>query len=251
MKNTMVTFEECKKIRLDILREIDRFCKENHLTYFLAYGTLLGAVRHQGFIPWDDDADIMMPRKDMEILKKSFDSVKYKYSDIDTERHYEYAFPRITCRNTFDKKGMIAKYYGVNIDLYPIDGLPEDDEEINRFFKKYKVLFKSRLFLIRVRNLMMRLFPITSIPFIRTLTKCCINWIKKYDFENSSKVFVIDARVYSKKIFDGVVEVPFEGFRFNAPIGYDEFLRTSYGDYMKLPPEEDRKPYHGGNYYWK
>lgn len=251
MKNRKVTDEESRQIRLDILKEVDSFCRNNHLTYFLAYGTLLGAIRHKGYIPWDDDTDIMMPRKDLEIFKKTFKSDKYKFLDIDTECGYEFPFPRISYNETFDKRGLTAKYYGVNIDVYPIDGLPEDDDEIRCFFAKYKSLIKQRQFWLRVRKKIIKNLPIKTIPFIKLLTKRCVDWIKTYDMNNSSKVMVIDSRVYNKRIFDGIVEVPFEGYIFYAPIGYDEFLKTSYGDYMNLPPEDQRHPYHGGHYYWK
>ena len=250
MKNRKVTDEESKQIRLDILREVDVFCRNNHLTYFLAYGTLLGAIRHKGYIPWDDDMDIMMPRKDLEIFKKMFDSDKYKFLDIDTESGYEFPFPRISYNNTFDKRGLTAKYYGVNIDVYPIDGLPEDDNKIRLFFAKYKSLLKQRRFWMRVRRKIIKCLPLKTIPFIKFLTKRCIDWTKTYDMNNSSKVMVSDCRVFNKKLFDGIVEVSFEGYSFYAPIGYDEFLKTSYGDYMQLPPEDQRHPYHGGNYYW-
>ena len=130
--------------------------------------------------------------------------------------------------------------------------MPKTDQEIKKFFDKYRSLLKSRLFLIKVRNKLVRLFPIKNIPFIRILTKRCVKHIQKYQRNNSTKNMVIDVcRVYSKSIFDGAVDVEFEGKKFLAPIGWDEFLRTRYGDYMELPPENQRHPYHVGNYFWK
>jgi LPS biosynthesis protein len=247
-----VTWEESRKIRLDVLVEVDDFCRKNNLRYFLAFGTLLGAIRHKGYIPWDDDTDIMMPRKDLEIFKRTFKSEKYKYSDVDTEFGYEFPFSRITCNDTYNKQGLIAKYYGVNVDLYPIDGLPESDNEINDFFNKYTSLLKPRLFLIKVRSKLMQFLPIRNIPFIKFLTKRCVNHLKTYDIDYSSKNMVFDCgRIYSRSIFEGSVDVEFEGWKFMAPIGWDEFLKTRYGDYMTLPPEDQRHPYHGGDYYWK
>lgn len=252
MKNKKVTWDESRKIRFNILLEVDSFCRKNHLTYYLAFGTLLGAIRHKGYIPWDDDTDIMMPRKDLELFKQTFKSTLLKFSDIDTESGYEYPFPRITYNDTFEKKGKKAIYYGVNVDLYPIDGLPESPKQIDMFFKKYNFLLVVRRFLIRIRNKLIKILPIKSIPFVKFLTKRCVEYIKSYDFDYSSKVMVIDDyRVYNRDIFNGSVEVEFEGEKFMAPVGWDEFLRTRYGNYMELPPENQRHPYHGGDYYWK
>lgn len=251
MKYKKVSIEESKKIRFDILVEVDNFCRNNNLRYFLSYGTLLGAIRHKGYIPWDDDADIMMPRKDLEIFKKKFSSKRFKYSDLDTEIGYEFPFPRITCRETFDKKGWLTKFYGVNVDLYPIDGIPEKDSDIKVFFDKYESLLKKRRYLIRFRNKLMKFFPVRTVPFLKSFTNRSVDWIKQFDMTKSSKVMVTDSRVYERKIFDRAVEVEFEGHMFYAPVGYDAFLKTSYGNYMQLPPENERIPYHGGNYYWK
>ena len=125
MKKTPITLEDRRQIQLEMLDEIDEFCRVHNLRYSLAFGTLLGAIRHKGYIPWDDDVDIIMPLHDMLQFKKEFKSKKLKYCDIDTEPDYEYSFSRICYLPTYSKKGLIVESYGISIDLYPVVGLPK------------------------------------------------------------------------------------------------------------------------------
>lgn len=251
MKNRKVTTEESKQIRLEMLEEIDQCCRKNNILYFLAYGTLLGAVRHKGNIPWDDDTDIMMPRNELEKFRQVFSSDRFRYLDIDTEYGYEYPFPRIIDTKTFNKRGLFVKDYGVNIDLYPINGLPENRKDIDSYFNSYKSILKIRLILLKLSRMFLKVSPTKNMPGIRYFTKKCFDYWGEYDFSSSQKVCVTaDFNIYDKKNFDDVVELEFEGKKFYAPKGYEEFLKVKYGDYMKLPPENERVPYHGGNYYW-
>ena len=137
-----ITLEERKKIQLEMLVEIDKFCREHNIKYMLAFGTLLGAIRHKGYIPWDDDVDISMPLEDMLRFKKEFKSDKLKYCDVDTEPNYAFPFSRIAHKQTYSKCGMIAKSYGVCIDLYPtieVSSLMEDNQAIvNRLLPIYR-----------------------------------------------------------------------------------------------------------------
>ena len=148
-KARRVTDKEVKQIQLEMLDEIDAFCRQNNIRYSLAFGTLLGAVRHKGYIPWDDDVDIIMPLPDMLRFKKIFQSDKLQYCDIDTTLHYEYHFSRICYKQTFSKRGWASKSYGINIDLYPVVGLPSSIEEVDAFFKsiesKYRHYYDKRL----------------------------------------------------------------------------------------------------------
>ena len=109
MKKKEITFEERKTIQLEMLKEIDAFCKENKIRYSLAFGTLLGAVRHKGFIPWDDDVDIIMPLPDMLKLKETFRSESIEYCDGETSKYYSYAFSRLVNKKTYRK--IISKIF--------------------------------------------------------------------------------------------------------------------------------------------
>ena len=255
-----ISLEERKIIQLKMLEEIHSFCEMNGIRYSIAYGTLLGAVRHDGFIPWDDDVDIMMPLPDMMEFKNKFKSKTLKYCDIDTEAHFEYPFSRISYKPTYRKEGLISKSYGVNIDLYPIVGLPDSIEERNRYFETASVLNEVRLKYMKWRRRIIRRFPLSAFPGHDRSIK------KVRDFElfetveyGSSNWYYIDAGPISEKdecifpydLFENTVLLPFENLLLRAVSCYDTFLKVSYGNYMQLPPEEDRHPYHGGEYYWR
>lgn len=125
----LISFEEHKKIQLSILRDIDVFCQKNQIKYFLAFGTLLGAIRHKGFIPWDDDIDIAMPRPDYNKFILSFngmvDNLKVLAPEIDLDYYAPYANVYDT-RTVLEEKGTSHLKFeiGVKIDVFPIDGVP-------------------------------------------------------------------------------------------------------------------------------
>ena len=134
------TVEELQKIELEILKYIDKVCKENNLTYFLAYGTLIGAIRHKGFIPWDDDVDIQMPRDDYnklcDILKE--ENGRYKLLDHKEGLGYIYPFAKVIDSNTrLIETGLTETVnMGVYIDIFPIDGTPNDFKKRKKYLKK-------------------------------------------------------------------------------------------------------------------
>lgn len=249
-----LTFDERRQAQLEILIVVDRFCRNNNIKYSLAYGTLIGAIRHNGFIPWDDDIDIMMTYENLIKFKKLFNVEGYKYLDVDTYRKYEYAFPRICDTRTFSKMGLFSKSYGVCIDVYPIIGLPED-KEIKTFFKACNIKLKERLNFLRWRNRILKYLQIDILSF-----SLIVRNFKEYLFQyanfNSNKILVYgggvkEHNVFDKSDFDEYIEKDFENYKFYIPQKYHYILTHIYGDYMQLPPEDQRHPYHGGNYYWK
>ena len=158
-----ITLEERRQIQLHMLMEIDDFCRKHNIRYSLAYGTLIGAIRHKGFIPWDDDVDIMMPLPDMLKFKALFESETMCYCDVDVDSKYQYAFSRIANTETYNKDGLVSVTYGICIDLYPVLGLPNSIEGVKRFFKEANLELARRLRLIRLRRRLLRCFPIKSI----------------------------------------------------------------------------------------
>ena len=247
-----------KDIQFSMLKEIDSFCRQHSIRYSLAYGTLLGAIRHNGFIPWDDDVDIMMPIVDLLVFKKIFSSSTIKFCDIDTEPHYGFDFPRLADVRTYSRSGLCCKSYGVSIDLYPMIPIPSDDLEQKLFFEKAEALENRRKRLRRIRSKVIRLFPLNNIPFHdKAVSDIYQYWIKNSGLQ-SGVYYIVEAPlsmretdIFTFDLFKQMVEVVFEGEKFMAISDYDYYLKQVYGDYMTPPPLEERAPYHGGHFYWK
>ena len=262
--------QELKTIQLDILKFVDKFCKEKGIRYFLSGGTLLGAIRHKGFIPWDDDIDIMMLRVDYERFVEEFSDTsncRYSVHTFKKDNNFYYTFAQISDDNTFLIEEVNYPYTksGVNIDLFPIDYLPENEVEIKRLFayvNKWRTLWtlknvrisRSRNFgknLILFISRILLFFIPNKIFIQRILNK--VEFLKNI---RTSKSGVVVAGYGIKEVldslsFDDVFMVDFEGFKFPAPKGYDAYLKSLYGDYMQLPPKEKRITHHAFKAYWK
>ena len=259
MKNKPITLEERKKIQLEMLKEIDSFCRSNNIRYSLAFGTLLGAIRHKGFIPWDDDVDIMMPLPDMLKFKEKFHSEVLKYCDVDTETDYEFSFSRIANTNTINKIGIIVETYGICIDVYPLISVPSEHDKREEFFNNANKIGKRRKSLVKWRSRIITRFPIRNIPGFHKSVKKYRDFMFNTEPYGSTGMYYIIAgplrlrnkMTYDFDMFENIIEVEFEGYKFLATAHYDKYMKLRYGDYMQLPPENQRHPYHGGNYYWK
>ena len=135
-----ITDEEYKQIVLDILLRIDHLCKHNNLRYMISYGTLLGAVRHQGFIPWDDDIDIVMPRKDYDLLCKVVNKsdCNLRFLCPETSEDTIYPYGKICDIRTKLKESNFIEVegYGAYVDVFPLDYLPDSDKEEMKLYKK-------------------------------------------------------------------------------------------------------------------
>lgn len=254
-----ISLEKRKKIQLEMLVEIDEFCRKNKIRYILAFGTLLGAIRHRGYIPWDDDVDISMPYEDLLRFKKKFKSDNLKYCDIDTEKYYDYPFSRVSYLPTYSKYGLICKSYGINIDVYPLIEVSNSNTIISKQLKIAKSLYSRRYFFKRIRGSIIRHLPVKSIPFYKQINSDYRNYLFNQMREVGGGRFffvaglleLFDKHVLDFDPFEELIEVDFENHKFLGPARYDEYLSTRYGDYMQLPPEDQRHPYHGGQYYWK
>ncbi len=252
-----VTIEERKAIQLSMLDEIDCFCRENEIKYSIAFGTLLGAVRHKGFIPWDDDVDIMMSLPDLLTFKERFKSESITYYDVDIDNKYCYPFSRLAYNKTYAKDGLVAKTIGVCIDLYVVIGLPRNDEQ---FFYKVNSLYNKRLDLMKWRSFIISKLPVSNIPFYSKTNKAYRDLLfnESREYSESSKYYIIAGPVnlrtkmtYDRDIFKEMIELPFEDRTYQAIACWDYFLSLRYGDYMELPAEEERCATHNYNEYWR
>lgn len=262
MKNKNLTRREIQNSEKDILKSVVSFLDSNHLRYSLCGGTLLGAIRHKGFIPWDDDIDIFMPRPDYDrlltIVKKNKTIDRYSVHAVEL-KNLNLPFIKIYDQNIRTDDGTFDDKYEKHlwIDIFPIDGLPENDDECARLFKR-RNSYKRILFLrkrtnkaILERNSLPKAFLKIAIKFIINLlpanlwAKKISNLTKKYPYKTNDTVGCLvwgygPQERMSKADVEQYAKVDFEGLKLNGLKKYDEYLTNLYGDYMKLPPKEKR-----------
>ena len=233
---TPATDEEIRQSMLRSVEELDRLCTEHGLRYFLSSGTLLGAVRHQGFIPWDDDADLYMPVGDIiklsEIMKDREDfSLINCYDDEDA--HCDMLTYITDNRYVCDCMTFPQISMGLPVDIFTLIGMPKDEEERERYSRELKALDMEGWCSYRDEERRME------------LRRQMREKMLQYDFDTSDYVTSPYSAMfyevpYDKAIFSDYTPVPFEGRQFRAPVGYDALLKRQYGDYMQLPPESAR-----------
>lgn len=262
--------EELKSIQLNILLKVHRFCVDNNIKYSLADGTLLGAVRHKGYIPWDDDIDICMERKDYHRFLCQFPSIyQNEISVISMERDARWAYPfakaydvrTIMKESTSNNKPEI----GISIDVFPLDEVPDD----NSVWSKYNKMRRTLIMFFRIKSLCWRNGRSTYKNFFMLVMKIILfffsyrwlsvtisNYGKKNNDKGYSRLFecclgMILKKPFPKSAFEETIEMSFEGYLVKVMKGYHECLENSYGAYMQLPPEEKRVSHHIFEAYWK
>lgn len=263
----IIELNEIRKIQLKILDTIVEFCNGNGLEYFLAYGTLLGAVRHKGYIPWDDDIDLVMPRPDYEYLIANFITTHYSLLFFENDHNFPYAFIKVCDNRTLliEQTDLQCPTLGVNIDIFPLDGLPSERKRQTKLFSllKFKdnILNIKKISLSRSRGLHKNL-----ILFLGKIAFFWINdfWInrsinvtaQKYTYQTSMEVGNLVSyygieEIFDKEIFLNKKKLEFEGKHYFVPGNFDIYLRTVYGDYMQLPPIEKRATHHRYEAFWR
>ena len=252
-----------KENELEIMIEIDRLCRKHNIKYSLAFGTLIGAIRHKGFIPWDDDLDIIMTRDEFEKFKKVLPELdeKYFYVDAKISKPYGLLFGKIMKKNTLmaeiSTPRSVPSGFFVDIFVAEKTSLNQDEQlaQFNKFWTLRRMLLRRQLynfkngafsrFLYKVSGIILKIIPKKT--FIKKDEKNCLKFADLEDykwitFEITDKVF--EQAVYDKDTFENYTDVDFEGHKFMAVKDYDKLLTIQYGDYMALPPEKDRVPHH-------
>jgi lipopolysaccharide cholinephosphotransferase len=264
-----LTINEIQNVSVGILKKIDEICNKLNLKYGLAYGTLIGAVRHKGFIPWDDDVDIMMPRRDYELLIDYFEKNKkklmpYELFNYRTNEKYPYMICRISdSRYELDVENEDKFGLGVFVDIYPLDGAGNTVSEYTKL-KNQTSMYVSMCFLstrkrVKRENTKSFIKYILKYPaffaakmigkdfFMKKLEVMA----RKYDYNTSTYVGCIVwasddgvKGIIKKEWFENFIDIEFAGYRFKAPKEYDKILSRCYGNYMELPPKKDRIAHH-------
>lgn len=255
--------EELKTIQIDILRKVADFCDNNNITYFLAFGTLIGAIRHNGFIPWDDDIDIAMPRPDYDKFISLFnkENSKIQVVSMDINDKYGFSFAKVhDLRTIVNETQYHQDVFGVNIDIFPIDGVKDRKQiitlrRINKLLHTKKANFTQRKLSKKIINAFGKiiLLPFSTHYILSKIDKisrtCPFGSTPKAGF--ISETVVGERAIVETSVFSGTLKHDFEGYKFKIPVGYDLWLRSIYGDYMQLPPEEKRKTHHVSIAWWK
>ena len=249
---------EAQEIEIELLQEFADICERHGLKYYLAYGTLIGAARHEGFIPWDDDLDVMMPREDFELLLSHF--AEWRGRSTSKLVHCRSGQSRFPYGRMIDTRTLIVETYcqggeelGAWIDIFPLDDMPVDG---NGLFRRIVYWNTARMLAISNPNkgasLPARIMKKILVPFYRR--KGAIHYAMKMD-RAVMEWTACDPSYYAEIL--GVTErnkplpkewfepalLPFEGRDYCVPAHYDEVLTSCYGDWRKLPPEDQRTPH--------
>lgn len=261
MENKMINESELKKIELEILEEIDSICKRHNLRYYIMFGTLIGAIRHNGFIPWDDDIDITMPIQDyykfIQIFNEESDK-KYYFSTYQNDKLCHMPYGKVKRLDTlFLEKSLVKSKIeskGIFVDVIPMFYYNyEDENEFIADIKKFRLLvaiankkLKVNAFFGKKANVLAKILPISA-------NFCIKQALKRFSIQENDLYLIagLDNKIINKEklVFDVSdfgegKEIVFENKKFIAPVNSDKILRKLYGNYMELPPEKDRVSNH-------
>lgn len=252
---TAIPNEEIHSYLLDIMKDVDQFCIQNGIRYSMAYGTLIGAVRHKGFIPWDDDIDIMMPRPDFERFMKEYnrsDDQRYRviFQTDSEEASFQHLFAKVHDTWTITEHGRAR--FGLFVDIFPVDGKPSD-LETQQWMERKLAHYAHRLNICETRfnpfNIR-QLLPASLDAHLHGpahFIKEAENIISRYRYEDCPKAGAVPVmrngvkEVFDRSLFESYTTLEFEGCQFQAFTNWHTFLKQQYGDYMQLPPLKDRK----------
>ena len=258
----MVTYDvrQLQQRILGNLLAVDKVCREHALHYYIYDGTMLGAVRHQGFIPWDDDLDIAMPREDYETFitrANEWLEEPYEFVSYETDSTYPLPFGKVQdAGTTLIERPHLPYLGGLYIDVFPIDGVPSNALLRRLHLVRYDVL--KKLVYMAYRNPYRHGHgPSSWLPLLcrkvvgqQRLQRATRRLLRKYPFSQSSTVCVFDdgfRGVVDKEVLGRPTPVAFEGHEVMGVEQAHEYLTHMYGDYMAIPPHGDQRQ-HGFHY---
>lgn len=264
---TQIDLEKVHKIQMEIALEVKRICEKNNINYFIIAGTLLGAVRHRGFIPWDDDMDIGMLREDYErflkVCKRDL-SNEYFLQTMDTDRNFGLPMAKLRREGTrFIEKNSedVKMHNGIYIDIFPFDNSPNSRvkkqmQAVKTYVLKRSILAKNgynftldsgviKKVIYKIIKVFASLIPVYK---QKQLLK---RQMQKYNDEKTTDVVVIGGaygyhkETIQRKWVSNLTTIKFEGIDLPCPSYYEDYLTYFYGDYLTPPPEEKRDNRHG------
>lgn len=259
--------KELRTIQMDILQKVHDFCVGHDIKYTLAFGTLLGAVRHGGYIPWDDDIDIAMLRPDFERFREEFRDGVYEFCDCRTDKDIQIGFGKVVDTRTIVIEGGNSKNLGVSIDIFPIDNLCDTYEDSLKYFRSFKwnKLIRQakyrQLSCVKVwwKKPILLLTKLLVLPFsVHEETLRCVDRLIANHNDQSRYVGHMTDVIYGENcimeraVWTVYAPIRFEDREFMAVKDTDAYLSREFGDYMQLPPKEQQVSKHDFEaIYWK
>lgn len=245
-----------KKRETEILSAFVMFCNKNNLKYFMFAGSLLGTVRHKGFIPWDDDVDVCMPREDYERLQKMDKDAmgpNYFIQSYISDKEYALPYMKIRDNNSVFLENSVYKtniHHGIFLDIFPLNGIPSS--KIGRFFYnaqiyRFNVIINKRFNVEKENSLKKAIKGFLAFRYrkksVIEVVEMKDKYISKHQYPDS-KLFACGPfsfeTIFAKKDFSSSDKGLFEGIEVSIPCGWDNILKSHYGDYMTPPPIEKR-----------
>lgn len=252
------TLRQIQMIQLEMLIEVDRICQKCGIKYNIIAGTLLGAIRHKGYIPWDDDADVALLRPEYEkfrqAVKTELDTSRFYFQDHRRTRGYRWGYGKLRRKNTLflrEYQEHMPYKQGIFIDIFPLDGVP--DNYLLRSVKNFECFCVRKLLWSKVGQVAER--NVWKRQWYKLFARIPEN--KVWDYYNKMVAMAGRKRTrmvriltfptpnseygYYRSWYENSMEMMFEGKMFQGIKDYDSYLSFKFGDYMKLPPPEERK----------
>lgn len=257
-----LSLQEIKEVEIELLRRFHAFCVENNIRYFVSHGTLLGALRYKAFIPWDDDLDVLVPREDYDRLISVYpDDERFRLFAPEKDRSYFYPYAKLCDMTTRKVEGGYNNgvELGIDIDVFPLDHWDNDLQKAKAEVKHQRRLMgllglsklrkPDSLHPVKrfVKGIVMKVVKLrSSAYYVGQIMQGANKPEQKGSRYMGSKAWNVygERDILPAEVFADAVEVEFEGQKFFAPVGYDTFLTSLYGDYMPEPPVEKRKTHH-------